>query len=129
MDTEWKEKEWARVLRSCLQGRACRGSNSATRLQDCEQAHRRRELRGFGGARPDAGDGDDLSLASQDAGLTLCHRPLPAIRLHADAEPCFLALRGGSADTFAALGWKKRRERLGGPWWTRGRQGASRPKS
>lgn len=33
MDPEWKEKEWACVLRSCLQGRACRGFNSATRLR------------------------------------------------------------------------------------------------
>lgn len=126
-DTEGKEKEWACVLES-LQGWLCRALVQPQRLRDGEPALRRRHLRGLGGAGPDAGDGDAQSSASQDAGLALRHRLLPAVHLYADAKSCFLALRGGSADTFAALGWKKKRDRPNGTWWRWGRPGASHPK-
>ena len=109
-DTEGKEKEWACVLGS-LQGWLCRALVQPQRLRDGEPALRRRHLRGLGGAGPDAGDGDAQSSASQDAGLALRHRLLPAGHLYADAKSCFLALRGGSADTFVALGWKKKQEK------------------
>ena len=84
--------------------------SSATAPAGRRAALGRPELRGLGGAGPDAADGDAQSPAPQDAGLALRHRLLPAVHLHADAKSCFLALRGGSADTFAALGWKKKRE-------------------
>ena len=90
-----------------------RASPWPSELLEGSHAHRR----GLGGAGPDACDGDAQSSASQDAGLALGHRLLPAVHLYADAKSCFLALRGGSADTFAALGWKKKRERLNGTWW------------
>ena len=102
-----------------------RASVQPQRLRDGEPGLGRPELRGLGGAGPDAADGDAQSPAPQDAGLALRHRLLPAVHLHADAKSCFLALRGGSADTFAALGWKKKRERLDGTWWRRGRPGVS----
>ena len=108
-DTEREEKQWACVLGSRLQ-RGGQSFSSATAPAGRRAALGRPELRGLGGAGPDAADGDAQSPAPQDAGLALRHRLLPAVHLHADAKSCFLALRGGSADTFAALGWKKKRE-------------------
>lgn len=49
-------------------------------------------LWGIHRARPYAGDGDALSSASKDTSLTLCHRLLPVIHLHADPKSFFLAL-------------------------------------
>lgn len=65
---------------------------------------------------PDAGDGDAQSSASQDAvashSVIVCSLPFTS---YADAKSCFLAPGGGSADTFTALGWKKKRDRPTAP--------------
>lgn len=74
-------------------------------------------LWGSGLAGPQAGDGDALPLAPQGASLTLRHRLLLAVHFHTDANPFFLTLRCFSADTFAALGWKNKQERLNGTSW------------
>lgn len=73
-----------------------------------------RSLLGAPLAGHDAGDRDALPLTPQGASLTLRHRLLLAVDVHADAGPLPLALRRFSADTLAALLCKRKRDRLTG---------------
>ena len=75
-------------------------------LLDCSKPPAAGSLLGVPLARLYAGDQDALPLTPQGACLTLRHRPLLAVHLHADADAFLLALGGLSADTFAVLGCK-----------------------
>lgn len=85
-------------------------------LRDSEPAEGHGSLRGRRPAGPYAGDRDAPPSAPERACGTLGHRLLHTVHFHADAKAAFLALRCFSADTFAALGWKDKWQRLNGTW-------------
>lgn len=99
----WREGERTRLPLGMLERSVVGRSHGPQPLLGLNKPPRAGSLLGTPLTRLYAGDQDVLPLTPQGAGLTLRHRPLLAVHLHADADALLLALRGLSADTFAAL--------------------------